>query len=89
MAIDSGVHVSLHHHCHKQLIFAKFDLKFFYPPTYERILWHFSEANSDQIKRAVDFFDWQSALIDLDVTSKCPFFKIQSQTLCQILFLTK
>ena len=65
--MDSGVHTSLHPHCHHQTIFAKFDLKVFYPPSYERTVWHFSQANFDNIKRAVDLFDWESALIDLDV----------------------
>ena len=27
MVMDSGVHASLHPHCHHQIIFAKFDLK--------------------------------------------------------------
>ena len=65
--MDSGVHASLHPHYHHQTIFAKFDLKVFYPPSYERTVWHFSQANFDNIKRAVDLFDWESALIDLDV----------------------
>ena len=30
-AMDSGVHTSLYPHCHHQVIFAKFDLKVFYP----------------------------------------------------------
>ena len=56
MVMDSGVHASLHPHCHHQLIFAKYDLKVFYPPPYERNVRHFSQANSDHIKRAVDLF---------------------------------
>ena len=56
MVMDSGVHASLHPHCHHQLIFAKFDLKVFYPPPYERNIRHFSQANSDHKKRAVDLF---------------------------------
>ena len=35
MIMDSGVHPSLHSNCHHQIIYAKFDLKVFYPP-YER-----------------------------------------------------
>ena len=72
--IDSGVHASLHPHCHNQIYFAKFDLKVFYPPLYERTMWHFSQANSDRIKRAVNLFDWESALIDLDVNEQVPLF---------------
>ena len=89
MVMGSGVHASLHLHCHHQLIFAKFDLKVFYPPPYERTVWHFSQANSDHIKRTVDLFDWESALIDLNVNEKVSVLLIQSQILCQILFLMK
>ena len=34
----------------------------------------FFEANSDRIKRAVDLFDWESALTDLDVNEQVPIF---------------
>ena len=74
--MDSGV---LHHHCHRQIIFAKFDLKVFCSPPYERTVWYFSQANFDHTKRAVDLLDWESALTDL----------ITQSQICQILFLTK
>ena len=48
---NSGVHSSLHSNCHHQIISAKFDLKVFFPPLYERTVWHFSRANSDNIKK--------------------------------------
>ena len=54
MVMDSGVQASLYPHCHHQKILAKFDLKVFYPLTYERAMWYFSLANSGRIKRAVD-----------------------------------
>ena len=56
------------------MVFAKFDLKFFYPPPYERTAWHFSQANFDHIKRAIDLFDWESALTDLDVNEQVSIF---------------
>ena len=37
-------------------------------------MWHFSQANSDHTKRAVDLLDWESALIHLDVYEQvCAF----------------
>ena len=36
MAIDSGVHASLHSNCHHEVIHAKFVLNIFYPSPYER-----------------------------------------------------
>ena len=61
-------------HCHHEIIFAKFDLKVFYPLLYERIVWPFSQASFDHIKRAVDLFDWESALTDLDVNEQVSIF---------------
>ena len=74
MVMDSGVHASIHPHCHHQLIFAKFNLKVFYPPPYERTVWHFSQVNSDHIKRAIDLFDWELALIDSNVNEHVSIF---------------
>ena len=65
MIMDSGVHPSLHSNSQHQIIYAKFDLKVFYP--YGRTVWHFSRANSDHIKKTINLFDWESSLNNLDV----------------------
>ena len=36
----SGIYPSLHSNCHHQIICGKFNLKIFYPPSYERHIWH-------------------------------------------------
>ena len=36
MLISSNVHTSLHSKRHQQIIYAKVNLKMFYPPPYER-----------------------------------------------------
>ena len=36
IAVESGVHLSLRPNCHHQIIFAKFNLKIYYPPPYLR-----------------------------------------------------
>ena len=74
MIIDSGVHPSLHSNWHHQIIYAKFGLKVFYPPLYERTVWHFSRANSDHIKKAINLFDWESSLNNLDVNEQVSVF---------------
>ena len=38
LAINSGVHSSLHPNCHHQIFLSKFDLKICHPPLYERII---------------------------------------------------
>ena len=84
MVMDSEVNASLYSYCPHQIIFAKFDLKAFYPPPCERTV---CQVNSDHIKRAVDLFDWESVLTDS--MSKFPFLRVRSQILCRILLLTK
>ena len=46
LLIYSGVHPSLHPHCHHQ-IFAKFKLDIVFPLPYEREIWHYRKANID------------------------------------------
>ena len=37
-------------------------------------MWHFSQANSDHIKMSVDFFNWESVLIDIDIDEQVSVF---------------
>ena len=46
LLIYSGVHPSLHSHCHHQ-IFAKFKLDIVFPLPYEREIWPYRKANID------------------------------------------
>ena len=48
--------------CHHQIVFAKFDLKVFYPSPYERHVWHYKYANAVQIKNALASFNWEQVL---------------------------
>ena len=89
MVMDSGVHALLQPHCHRQIIFEEFDLNVFYPPPYEKIMWYFSQGNSDRIKRAVDLFDWESALIDLDVNEQVPVFNDKIKNIIMSNFVPK
>ena len=57
--VDSGIHPSLHKNCHRQITCSKFHLKHFYPPPYERSIWHYIQANIDLIKKVTDNFDWK------------------------------
>ena len=72
--MDSGVHPSLHSKSHHQIICAKCDLKVFYPPPNERNVWHFSQANSDHIERAINLFDWESSLNSLNFNEQVSIF---------------
>ena len=83
MTMDSGIHSSLDSNCHHQIIYAKSNLKVFYPPPYERTVWHFSQANSDHIKKAINLFDWEFLLNNLDVNEQVSVF---NETIVNIMF---
>ena len=51
--MDSNVHGSLQVNCHHQIIFTKFNLLIYYPPPYERVVWHYKHAKTDQIRKAI------------------------------------
>ena len=72
--VESGVHPSLHPNCHHQIIFAKFNLKIYYPPPYLREVWHYKEANADLIKRAINNFNWEKAFSNTNINEKVSLF---------------
>ena len=61
LVADFGIHPSLHENCHHQIVYSKFDLKIFYPPPYERTVWHYQQADTELIKRSLESFDWKNA----------------------------
>ena len=56
LTIESGVYPSLHPNCHHQVVYAKFNLKIYYP---YREVWHYKDANIEIIRKAIDGFNWQ------------------------------
>ena len=65
--MESGIHSSLHQNCHHQLIYAKINLKVFYPPSYEHEIWHYQLANVDLIQRAIEQFSWEKSFRNLNI----------------------
>ena len=82
MVLESGIHHSLHQNCHHQIIFAKFNLKVYYPPPFERTIFHCSEANVDHIQQAINLSDWENAFLNTDVDAQVLIF---SNTVLNIL----
>ena len=74
LVMESGVHSSLHQNCHHQMIFAKINLKVFYPPPYEREIWHYQRADVDQIQQAIEQFSWEKSFRNLDVNEMVSLF---------------
>ena len=73
MALESAVSYALHQNCHHQIILSKFNLKVYYPPPYERIIFHYSQASVDHIQQAINLFGRMISLI-LILMPKCLFF---------------
>ena len=82
IVVKSGVHPSLHPNCHHQFVFAKFNLKIYYPPPYLREVWHYKEANADLIKRAISNFNWEKTFSNTNINEKVCLF---SKTILNIL----
>ena len=72
--MNSGVHSSLHPNCHNQVIHPKFNLKIFYPPPYERVVWHYQDANNDLIQRSISQFNWERAFSNKGVNKQISIF---------------
>ena len=68
------MHSSLHPNCHHQITYAKFNLKIYNPPPYERKIWHYEKANIDLIRRSIDEFSWERYFANTSVNNKVHMF---------------
>ena len=57
LVVESGVHPSLHSDCYHQIVFEKLNLQLYYPLPYPRKIWHYKEANTELIRRAITDFN--------------------------------
>ena len=86
LVMESGVHSSLHLNCHHHIVFAKINLKICYPPSYEREIWHYENANAGLICRSIDQFPWHNRFSNLDVNQKVHLFnQIIKNILCNFI----
>ena len=64
---DSGIHPTLYPNCHHQIIYAKFNLKIEYPPSYTRKIWDYKRAETDLINPFIGSFDSPKMFLGKDV----------------------
>ena len=57
MVIKSGIYSSLHPNCHHQIIYANINFKLFFPPPYERRIWHCSRRDTEGLKQSIEYLD--------------------------------
>ena len=50
---ESDVHASLHPNCYHQIVYVKFKFQIYFPPSDLREVWHYKDANTELIKRAI------------------------------------
>ena len=55
LAVDSGVHPTIHGNCHHQILFSKFSLML----EYEQLIWDYRKANIDSIQKALEQINWR------------------------------
>ena len=66
-------HASLFERCYHQIIYAKFNFKIHFPPTYERLIWDYSKENENFIRRSLLKVDWITAMSNLHVNDQVKF----------------
>ena len=72
LVMESGLYSLLHEDCHHQIIYAKFNLKTYYPPLYERDIWHYRKANTENVTKAID--QLAMCFTNIDVNKKVHVF---------------
>jgi len=60
--LESGTRPSLDPYCHHQITHFKVNIKLPPPPPYDRLLWHYDQANVEAIRRSITDFPWQIQL---------------------------
>ena len=51
----------------------KVNLKVYYPPPYERLVWDYSKAELTKIKKSLSQINWHNALKDLNVNDQVEY----------------
>ena len=59
LMVDSGVHPSLYSNCHHQITYCKLNLSIEYPPPFQCLVWGYSRANVEGIKKSIDSVNWK------------------------------
>ena len=65
-----GIDLSLFEKCHNDIIFGKINIRIPLLPSYVREVWDNSTANTKNIQKAVQNFDWQEAFGNFSVDRK-------------------
>ena len=67
---SNRVDVSIFEKFHHNIIFAKINILVPLPPVYVREVWDYSQANVENIKKAISNFNWSKAFQNLSVDKR-------------------
>ena len=54
LVAEAGVHTSLYWSWYNQFVYASFNIKIHYPPTYEPTIWHNDKLNTCNIRKSIN-----------------------------------
>ena len=74
LAVDSGVHFSLHVKCHHRILHYKFNLIIVYPPPCKHLAWDYKRANTDAIINSIYQVDWEFLFSNKNVHQQVNIF---------------
>ena len=74
MITKSGTYSSLHPNCHHQIIYANINFKVFFPPPYERKVWHYTRCDIEGIRKSLDSIGWNRAFRNLNIHQQVELF---------------
>ena len=83
IVINSGVYSSLHPNCHHQIIYANINFKLFFPPPYQRQIWHYSRANVEAIQLCLNNIDWDREFLHRSIDEQVVLFNTYLLNICQ------
>ena len=69
--MENGVHSSLSSKCHREIVFAKLNLKVEYPRPYERVFWDYSRADKFSINRELNAIDCEERFANKTAEPRC------------------
>ena len=68
LIIESGVHQSLHEHCHHKIVHGKLSVSYIALPSYTQKIWYYDKADFVAIMKSIEMFKWHEHLDKI----KCP-----------------
>ena len=66
--LETGVHPSLHEQCHHQIIYGKLTMNNPPPPSHNRRVWLYDQANVSPVRKSIEMYNWLKSFTEIN----CP-----------------